>query len=136
MPSIAHLTASRGNQLRNLLCNFVALEPEEFLSYLFPQLSETQWDRVKESWPTTLVLYNYEDDEEKHQDLTQLVTDVATDSDNVNLILQEEKGGPFKVHTYGEPRANRFVFVRQTENEVVYLCKEIDSGNTLIVQVC
>ena len=32
-------------------------------------------------------------------------------------------------------RDNRFVFVRQNEKEVVYLCEEIDSGNAFIVQV-
>jgi hypothetical protein len=111
------------------------LHPEEFLCYLHPFLSDTQWDRVKESWITTLVLYNYEDDDEKRQDLNQLITDTATDSDTLNLIMQEEKGGPFKVYTYGAPTENRFVFVRDTEDEVVYLCEEIDSSNTLVVLV-
>lgn len=132
MPQLYHSASSRGQMLRNLLCNFVALHPEEFLCYLHPLLSETQWDRVKEGWITTLVLYN---DKEKRQDLNQLITDVATESANLNLIVQEEKGGPFKVYTYGDPRENRFVFVRDTESEVVCLCEEIDSGNAVIIQV-
>ncbi len=135
MSQTHHLSIQRGKQLRELLCNFVALDPQEFLCTLYSMLSEAQWDRVKESWPTILLLYNYDTDREKNEDLTQLITDVATESDHINLILQESKGGPFKVFTYGNPKDNRFIFVRDTDSEVAYLCEEIDSGNTLVIQV-
>jgi hypothetical protein len=130
MPFFPHLTVTKDTEKRDLLAKFVTLDSDNFLMYLYPLLSETQWDRVKEEFIQTLIIYGDYDNDES---INQLICDTATDTDNLNLVVQAEKGGMFQVYTHGAPKDNRFIFVRVDEEEVKSLSKEI-GGSAVVVQ--
>lgn len=130
MPFFPHLTVKKDAEKRTFLAKFVTLNSDDFLTYLYPLLSETQWDRVKEEIIQTLIIYRG-----CHMDesINQLICNTATETDNLNLILQAEKGGMFQVYTYGAPKDDRFVFVRMGEEEAQSLSKEL-GRSALVVQ--
>lgn len=131
MPFFPHLTVKKDAEKRELLSKFVTLNSDDFLSYLYPLLSETQWDRIKEEFIQTIIIYGYYP-EGKAVDVTQMITDSATDADNLNLIVQQEKGGMFQVYTYGAPIDNHFVFVRLGEEEARSVYKELGRSAIII----
>jgi hypothetical protein len=120
------LTVTRHCEKVELLLKFITLDTEAFLAYLFPLLSEAQWDRVQESELQSIIIYGH-GGEGKTKVVEQMIGDVAADGDNLNLVLQQEKGGLFQVFTYGRPDDTRFVFVRLGEKEVVELEEQLAS---------
>jgi hypothetical protein len=119
-----HLSVTKHEEKVELLLKFITLDTEAFLAYLFPLLSEAQWDRVQESELQSIIIYGH-GGEGKTKVVEQIIGDVAADGDNLNLVLQQEKGGPFQVFTYGQPRDNKFVFVRLGEKEVMELEEQL-----------
>lgn len=130
MPFFPHLTVTSNSEKRELLSKFITLDSDDFLTYLYPLLSETQWDRVKEEYIQTLIIYGVYN---KDEAINQLICDTATDTDNLTLIIQAEKGGILQVYTYGAPKDNRFVFVRIGEQEVKSLYEEL-GGSAVVVR--
>jgi hypothetical protein len=130
MPFFPHLTVTSNSEKRELLSKFLTLDSDDFLTYLYPLLSETQWDRVKEEYIQTLIIYGVYN---KDEPINQLICDTATDTDNLNMIVQAEKGGILQVYTYGAPKDNRFIFVRVDEEEVKSISKEL-GGSAVVVR--
>jgi hypothetical protein len=131
MPFRPHLSVTKHAEKVDLLLKFISLDTEKFLSYLYPLLSDTQWDRVKEEMLQSIIIYGH-GGEGKTTVVNQMIGDIATESDNLNLILQQEKAGLFQVFTYGRPIDNKFVFVRLGEQEVQELADNL--GGVLIVR--
>jgi hypothetical protein len=131
MPFRPHLTVTKHAEKVDLLLKFISLGSDEFLSFLYPLLSETQWDRVKEEQLQSIIIYGH-GGEGKTKVINQIIGDVAAEHDNLNLILQQEKAGLFQVFTYGRPDDNKFIFVRLGEEEVQELADNL--GGVLIVR--
>jgi hypothetical protein len=127
-----HLTVSDAAVKRELVRKFMALEPEEFLSYLYPIMSESEWDRVKENWITTLILAGSATASAQPL-VAQLITDTATDTDHMNLVIQEDKGERFQVFTFGDPKYTRFLFMRSKQEDAAVFSKQLCDYNTMIV---
>ena len=124
-----HLTVTKHAEKVKLLLAFVTLNHDDFLSYIYPLLSDTQWDRVKEEELQSIIIYGHGD---KTTVMNELLGDLAKESDNINLILQQEKGGLLQAFTYGCPDDNKFIFVRVGEKEVLELSEQF--GGVLTVR--
>ena len=127
-----HLTLASDGEKRDLLRKFITLDPEAFLMYLHPLLTETQWDRVQEEWPQSLILYG-EGGTGKTHTIEEMTRTAHEYTDNLNLIIQQEKKGLIQVYTYGAPKENRFVFVRNSWQEAKSLSEEL-GGSAILVQ--
>jgi Cdc6-like AAA superfamily ATPase len=126
-----HLTVTKHAEKIELLSAFITLSHDEFLGYIYPLLSETQWDRVKEEELQSIILYGH-GGEGKTAVINEILGDIVKESDNLNLILQQEKGGLLQVFTYGRSDDNKCIFVRLGEKEVLELSKQI--GGVIIVR--
>ena len=128
MPFFPHLTVTKHADKLQLLLKFISSDFDEFLTYLYPLLSETQWDRVKEEILQSIIIYGVGGEGKTH-----VVNELTNSAQDVNLIVQREKGGMFQVYTDGDPASNHFVFVRIGEEEVKALYEEL-GGSALVVR--
>lgn len=128
MPFFPHLTVTKHSDKLQLLQKFISSDFDEFLTYLYALLSETQWDRVKEEILQSIIIYGIGGEGKNH-----VVNEVTNSAQHVNLIVQREKGALFQVYTDGDPASNHFVFVRIGEEEANALYEEL-GGSALVVR--